>query len=89
MYETQAEWGEKQVPQDDLFRSFAEDIGLDMEQYDADYASDEVAARVQKDVEDGLSLGVQGTPTFYLDGELFQPRTEEDFNRAIDEALGQ
>ena len=44
-------------------------------------------ARVQRDVEDGMELGVQGTPTFYLDGELLQPRTYEDFTQALDEAL--
>lgn len=87
MYETQAEWGESQDPKDDLFRSYAEDLGLDMEQYDADFASPEVAARVQRDVDDGMELGVQGTPTFYLDGELLQPRTYEDFTQALDEAL--
>lgn len=87
MYETQAEWGESQDSKDDLFRSYAEDLGLDMEQYDADFASPEVAARVQRDVEDGMELGVQGTPTFYLDGELLQPRTYEDFTQALDEAL--
>lgn len=87
MYETQAEWGESQEPKDDLFRSYAEDLGLDMEQYDADFASPEVAARVQRDVEDGMELGVQGTPTFYLDGKLLQPRTYEDFTQALDEAL--
>lgn len=87
MYETQAEWGEAQVPHDDLFRGFAEEIGLDMAQYDTDYASPEVAARVQRDVDDGLELGVQGTPTFYVDGEPLQPRSYEDFTSAIDAAL--
>ncbi|VXB26469.1 DsbA family protein [Nocardioides sp. AX2bis] len=87
MYETQAEWGESQEPKDEVFRSYAEELGLDMEQYDADVTSPEVAARVQRDVEDGMELGVQGTPTFYLDGELLQPRTYEDFTQALDEAL--
>ena len=88
MYETQSEWGEGSEPLDDLFRSYAEDLGLDMAQYDADYASPEVAARVQRDVDDGTKLGLQGTPTFYIDGELFQPQTVEDFGSALDGALG-
>lgn len=87
MYETQAGWGESQEPKDELFRTFAEEIGLDMERYDADVASSEVADRVQRDVDDGVELGVQGTPTFYLDGELLQPRSYEDFTSALDEAL--
>lgn len=89
MYETQASWGEQQVPLDDLFRQFAEEIGLDMGQYDADYASEEVADRVQRDVEDGVALGVQGTPTFFLDGERFEPTSVDDFDKALEEAVAE
>jgi protein-disulfide isomerase len=89
MYETQAEWGESQEPKDELFRTFAEELGLDMEQYDADVASEGVAERVASDMADGESLGVTGTPTFFVDGKLFQPRTVEDFTSVIDEALAE
>ncbi|MET0914846.1 MAG: thioredoxin domain-containing protein [Jiangellaceae bacterium] len=89
MYETQEEWGEAREPKDDLFRGFAEEIGLDMDQYDADYASQDVEERISRDVADGESLGVSGTPTFYVDGELFQPQTVEDFTTVLDEALAE
>lgn len=89
MYETQEEWGEAREPKDDLFRGFAEEIGLDMDQYDADYASQDVDERISRDVADGESLGVSGTPTFYVDGELFQPQTVEDFTTVLDEALAE
>ena len=89
MYETQTSWGEQRVPLDDLFRQFAADLGLDMDQYDADYASEEVAQRVQRDVDDGTALGVQGTPTFFLDGERLQPASAQDFEDAIIEALAE
>lgn len=87
MYETQDAWGEQRVPLDDLFRSFAEDLDLDLEQYDADYAAEATAARVEKDVADGTSLGVQGTPTFFLDGERFEPTSYDDLTEALDAAL--
>lgn len=89
MYETQASWGESQDSKASLFRGFAEDIGLDMEQYDRDVASDEVADRVQQDVDAGTELGVQGTPTFFIDGELFEPTSLEDFNTALDDAVAE
>jgi protein-disulfide isomerase len=89
MYDTQAEWGESQDSKADLFRSFAEDLGLDMARYDADVASPEVAARVQKDVDDGTRLGVSGTPSFYLNGQRLIPSTTEEFIQAIDEALAE
>lgn len=34
MYETQAEWGEQQIPADDVFRGFAEQLGLDMSAFE-------------------------------------------------------
>lgn len=74
---------------DDLFRQYAEEIGLDMAKYDADYASEEVAARVRRDVEDGTAVGVQGTPTFFLNGEPLEPASVEDFEAAIVEALAE
>ncbi|KRB73118.1 disulfide bond formation protein DsbA [Nocardioides sp. Root190] len=87
MYETQESWGEQRVPLDDFFRDLAQGIGLDMETFDADYGSAEVAERVQRDVADGTSLGVQGTPTFFLDGERLQPESSADFENAIADAL--
>ena len=89
MYETQSDWAEQQTPHDDLFRGYAEDLGLDMDKYDADYASDEVAETVQQDAEDGVSMGVEGTPTFFLNGEKFEPRTVEEFTEALDQALAE
>lgn len=89
MFETQAEWGEQQTPADEVFRQFAVDIGLDMEQYDQDFASKDVADRVQKDVADGQALGLQGTPSFFLNGEPFTPQTVGDFSAALDSALAE
>ena len=89
MFETQARWGESREPADDLFRSYAEDLGLDMAQFDADYADPEVAARVQKDVDDGIELGVEGTPTFFINGEPLRPETIGDFSEALDAALAE
>ena len=87
MYETQTEWGEQQTPHDDTFRGFAGDLGLDMEQWEADYNDPATAERVAKDMADGQALGVQGTPTFFVNGERLNPRTYEDLTDALDAAL--
>ncbi|MDJ0361888.1 thioredoxin domain-containing protein [Rhodococcus sp. H29-C3] len=88
MYETQAQWGEQQTPQDDLFRSFAVDQGLDMSAFDAAYTDPATLERIQTDVADGLALGVQGTPTFFLNGVKIEPTTYGDLADALDAALG-
>ena len=87
MYENQSQWGEQRVPLDATFRGFAQRLGLDMTKYDADYASPEVAARVQRDVDDGLALGVQGTPSFFLNGQRFEPQSAADMVTALEAAL--
>lgn len=87
MYQTQAEWGEQQDSQAALFRQFAQDLGLDMDAYDSAVADPATQARVEQDQQDGISLGVQGTPTFFLDGELIQPESAEDFQAQIDAAV--
>ncbi|MBN9097994.1 MULTISPECIES: thioredoxin domain-containing protein [unclassified Pseudonocardia] len=87
MYETQAEWGEQQVPMDDRFRGYAAGLGLDMAAYDRAYADPATLARINVDVADGTALGVRGTPTLFLNGQKIEPRTYADLTSALDAAL--
>ncbi len=62
--------------------------GLNIAAFDACRASDAVAARVQRDVDSGLALGVAGTPTFFINGErLTGFRSVEVFRATLDAAL--
>ena len=87
MFETQDQWGEKHVPADDVFRGFATELGLDMAAWDEAYNAQATLDRIQEDVADGTALGVQGTPTFFLNGEQLQIQTYADLGTAIKEAL--
>lgn len=87
MYETQTEWGEQQESKAALFRTFAEDMGLDLEAYDTAVADPATLERVLEDREDGLALGVEGTPTFFLNGEKVEVETTDQFIELIDAAL--
>ncbi|PZQ89496.1 MAG: disulfide bond formation protein DsbA [Leifsonia xyli] len=90
MFETQAEWGEKGTEsQAPLFRSYAEELGLDMAKYDADVASPEVAARVQADFDAAVALGATGTPTFFVNDKMVQLDAFEDLERALKDALAE
>lgn len=87
MFTTQAQWGEQQVPLDDLFRSYAEDLDLDMEAFDAAYDDPATLARIREDQADGRALGVDSTPTLFLNGERLEPESVDDLVSAIDTAL--
>ncbi|GAA3717118.1 hypothetical protein GCM10022204_41230 [Microlunatus aurantiacus] len=89
MYETQSEWGEQQVPMDDRFRPYAQDLGLDMAQWDIDYASDATKARIQADLDDGKAMGVTSTPTFFVNGQRLEPKSYDELTTALDQALDQ
>ena len=87
MFDTQQSWGEQEVPLDDLFRSFAEELGLDMARFDAAYDDPATLARIQRDVADGKSLGVESTPTFFLDGERLEPKSFDELLNAFDTVI--
>jgi protein-disulfide isomerase len=42
-----------------------EELGLDLDRFEADRRSDAVAARVRRDFESGIRAGVTGTPAIF------------------------
>ena len=49
-------------------RAYAEKLGLDLEPFDKELAEHVHAARVREDFMSGVRSGVNGTPTFYVNG---------------------
>ena len=50
---------------------YAEELSLDMNKFAKDMDSDEVAKKVQEDIMGGIKSGVNGTPTFFINGVRF------------------
>ncbi|OLC56211.1 MAG: disulfide bond formation protein DsbA [Chloroflexi bacterium 13_1_40CM_4_68_4] len=55
------------IDPDDL-RGAAARLGLDLERYDADVESHRFAPRIREDFMSGVRSGVNGTPTFFING---------------------
>lgn len=89
LFETQANWGEQQTSQAPLFRTYAEELGLDMAAFDAAVADPATEARVTEDLDQGRALGIQGTPTFFLDGQQLELTALTDLTDALDRAIAQ
>jgi protein-disulfide isomerase len=53
---------------DQDLRAYAERLGLDVEQFDKEMADHVHAERVHEDFLSGVRSGVNGTPTFYING---------------------
>ncbi|QQM55734.1 DsbA family protein [Rhodococcus pyridinivorans] len=88
MYQTQAQWGESSQSQEKVFWGFAEQLGMDMAVFEREVNDPAVSARVDRDFDAGLALGVQGTPTLFLNGVELPPMpTYEQLKARIDAAL--
>jgi protein-disulfide isomerase len=71
-----------------VIEKIAKDTGLDVAKFRQDLASDAVKARVQKDRDEGQALGLQATPTLYIDGrEYTDPKDTESLREWIKEEL--
>jgi protein-disulfide isomerase len=56
----------------------AETVGLDLERFNADRQLPQLAEKVRDDFEIGIRLGVNRTPTFFLNGQRFDGHLHED-----------
>lgn len=92
LYETQSVWGQATDNQQALFEGYAKELGLDMGQFEKDYASSKVADRINRDLSMGQQdFSVNSTPTFILNGEKLSPnpKDQDAFAKLIDEAIKQ
>jgi protein-disulfide isomerase len=58
----------------ELFESYAGTIGLDLEKFKKDMDSEQASARVDADRQRGESLGVQTTPTMFINNQPVDPK---------------
>ena len=71
---------------DDL-EAYAADLGLDVDRFKRDLEEGTYQERVQEDFESGVRNGVNGTPTFFINGERYDGALEyEELLSAIAEA---
>lgn len=81
------QWAQQGKNPRGLFRDFAKALGLDLDKYDACVDAQRYAGRIQASYEEGQSLGVQGTPTFFVNGRRYQGRNTSDAFKALVDSL--
>lgn len=63
----------------------AREIGLDMERFQADRASQDVRQKLAKDMEDAKAAQVSGTPTLFINGRRIKDRGLDALQKVIEE----
>ena len=71
----------------DKLRQYATDLGLDRAKFDASLDSGKLADKVQRDLMEGRKLGINGTPTLYVNGKRVSDNSYESLKSAIETAL--
>jgi protein-disulfide isomerase len=72
LYENQKRLGDEDL------RTYAQQVGLDLDVFDRELAEHVHAARVQEDFMSGVRSGVNGTPTFYVNGARYDDSYDLD-----------
>ncbi len=70
------------------YEEWAKQIGLNLAKWKADKESPEIAALIAKDNAYGMSVGAEGTPSFFLNGKFISGAMPfETFKAVIDEQI--
>jgi protein-disulfide isomerase len=70
-------------------KNYAKELGLNLGLFDRCFATGKYRVIVEKDISDGVQLGLTGTPTFFINGrEISGAQPLETFVTMIDEELG-
>ena len=100
LFRRQNEWGEihghgpqvaaaaaRREPAPVLFDRYAAELGLDVARMRAAVGENRYAAKVERDMRDGQSLGVTKTPTFFVNGRMLMRFGEAPLRALIEEEL--
>ena len=68
LFENQTEWAEENNAKE-IFTRYAQELGLDTTKFTEALDSNFNAERIQTDQDEGIALGVNSTPTFFINGE--------------------
>src|SRR5437016_3269650 len=88
LYREQETWS-KAPNVRELFESYAGTIGLDVDKFKKDMDGEQVKARVEADRQRGQSLGIQITPTLFINNQPLDPKDKnpEGIRAEINAAL--
>ncbi len=83
LYDKQEEWS-KGMNAHDFIMNYATTLGLNTKKFSEDLNSKVIEEKILAEFREGVKLGVQGTPTFFLNGKKIEnPTSLEAFNKLI------
>jgi protein-disulfide isomerase len=72
---------------DQVLQEQAQQLGLDMQKFEKEMNDPQIGQAINQDYQEGMRVGVRGTPTIYVNGALLKNTNPEGFQAAIDKEL--
>ncbi len=89
IFDGQKEW-ENARNADEIFVNYAQKLNLNIAQFNADIASKEIKKKVDEAYNNAIRLGLNSTPTFFLNGKkISNPRNYEEFRNIIIQTINE
>jgi len=87
LYSTQKSW-ENSSNAKEIFTDYAKTLKLDLKKFQADLESEQGKKIINEQSSQGINIGVNSTPTFFLNGvKIENPRGYNDFKKLIQDKV--
>ena len=85
IFESQNRWSESEQDEaKNIFRELARTLNLNIEQWEKDIENEDIKKSIDEDYKEGVKIGINATPTFFLNGKKLQnPRSYEEFKEML------
>ncbi len=83
LYDKQKDWSSSSDARS-VITDYAKALGLDVNKFSKDMDDKTLEDKIMAQYKEGVDLGVQGTPTFFLNGKkIDNPQTAADFDQLV------
>ncbi len=87
LFERQPIWGSHTNPRPELISVYLQELGIPKNKLTPEYLFEKHGAKIDQDKADGDTVGVTGTPEFYINHHLLTELGEEGLRAMIEAAL--
>ena len=83
LFDNQQSWSASNDPQKEYFLNYAKELKLNIDQFKKDSDSTDVKNRVAEDLREAEQIGVNSTPTFFLNGQKVDVNSYDEFKSLL------
>lgn len=87
LFKHQPDWGNHHSPRPDLIWVYLPFVGVDVDKVKRDMNDPEIEKMIEQDQSDAKTLGVRGTPTFFVNGKPLPAFGPEALKQAVQKEI--